>query len=158
VIGGGLVGVELVGELTAFADDVLRFYPRIRRDEVRFRLFEAGPRILPELDAKLAATRPACSSGAGLTSRSRRLSGRSRPGTVRLENDTIDAGTIVLAAGIVPSAVASAIPVARDQRGRIAVDATMRSRSHPQVWALGDCAAIPGRTAVPTRAGPACSP
>src|SRR5262245_37575088 len=56
VIGGGLVGTELVGELTAFADDVLRFYPRIRRDEVRFRLFEAGPRILPEIDAKLAAT------------------------------------------------------------------------------------------------------
>ena len=27
VIGGGLVGVELVGELTAFADDVLRFSP-----------------------------------------------------------------------------------------------------------------------------------
>ena len=40
----------------AFAHDVLRFYPRIRRDEVRFRLFEAGPRILPEVDAKLAAT------------------------------------------------------------------------------------------------------
>src|SRR5262249_14632931 len=40
--------------------------------------------------------------------------------------------------------VASAIPVIRDQRGRIAVDATMRSLSHPQVWALGDCAAIPG--------------
>ena len=56
VIGGGLVGTELVGELTAFADDVLRFYPRIRRDEVCFRLFEAGPRILPEIDAKLAAT------------------------------------------------------------------------------------------------------
>jgi Pyridine nucleotide-disulphide oxidoreductase len=55
VIGGGLVGVELAGELTAFADDVLRFYPRIRRDEVCFRLFEAGPRILPEVDAKLAA-------------------------------------------------------------------------------------------------------
>jgi len=34
----------------------LRFYPRIRRDEVRFRLFEAGPRILREVDAKLAAT------------------------------------------------------------------------------------------------------
>jgi NADH dehydrogenase len=50
----------------------------------------------------------------------------------------------VLAAGIVPSAVASAIPVVRDQRGRIAVDAAMRSCSHPQVWALGDCAAIPG--------------
>jgi NADH dehydrogenase len=73
-------------------------------------------------------------------------------GRVRLENDTIDAGTIVLAAGIVPSAVASAISVIRDQRGRISVDATMRSRSHPQVWALGDCAAIPGPDGRPSPA------
>jgi NADH dehydrogenase len=54
IIGGGLVGIELLGELTAFADDVLRYYPRIRRDELRFYLFEAGPRTLPEIDPKLA--------------------------------------------------------------------------------------------------------
>src|SRR4029077_84096 len=54
VIGGGLVGVELLGELTAFADNILRFYPRLRRDELRFHLFEAGARILPEVDQKLA--------------------------------------------------------------------------------------------------------
>ena len=59
-------------------------------------------------------------------------------------NEIIAAGTIVLAAGIVPSVVATAIPVVHDQRGRIAVDGTMRSRSHTNVWALGDCAAIPG--------------
>jgi len=65
-------------------------------------------------------------------------------GRVYLADETINTGTIVLAPGIVPSAIASAIPVVHDQRGRIAVDGTMRSRSHPQVWALGDCAAIPG--------------
>jgi NADH dehydrogenase len=144
VIGGGLVGVELVGELTAFADDVLRLYPRIRRDEVCFRLFEAGPRVLPELDAKLAAMAARVLERRGVDIQVSTAVRSIETGRVRLENDTIDAATIVLAAGIVPSAVASAMPVARDQRGRIAVDATMRSRSHPQVWALGDCAAIPG--------------
>jgi NADH dehydrogenase len=144
VIGGGLVGVELVGELTAFADDVLRFYPRIRRDEVCFRLFEAGPRILPEIDAKLAATAARVLQRRGVDIQVSTAARSIEAGRVRLQNDTIDAGTIVLTAGIVPSAVASAIPVLRDQRGRIAVDATMRSRSHPQIWALGDCAAIPG--------------
>jgi NADH:ubiquinone reductase (H+-translocating) len=54
VIGGGLVGVELLGELTAFADDIIRFYPNLRREEVSFHLFEAGERILPEVDGKLA--------------------------------------------------------------------------------------------------------
>jgi NADH dehydrogenase len=144
VIGGGLVGVELLGELSAFADDVLRFYPRIRQQEMKFRLFEAGPRILPEIDEKLgtAAMRVLQQRGADI-----RVATPVRsiePGRVHLSNETIESGTIVLAAGIVPNAIASAIPVTHDQRGRISVDETMRSRSHPNVWALGDCAAIPG--------------
>jgi NADH dehydrogenase len=144
VIGGGLVGTELVGELTAFADDVLRFYPRIRRDEICFRLFEAGPRILPEIDAKLAATAARVLERRGVEIQASTAVRSIETGRVRLGTDIIYADTIVLTAGIVSSAVVSAIPVVRDQRGRIAVDATMRSRSHPQVWALGDCAAIPG--------------
>jgi NADH dehydrogenase len=144
VIGGGLVGVELLGELTAFADDVLRFYPRLRREEIRFLLFEAGARILPEIDQKLAgmATRVLRKRGADI-----RASTPVRAiadGRVYVADEIIDAGTIVLAAGIVPSLVAAAIPVVHDRAGRIAVDAAMRSRSHPNVWALGDCAAIPG--------------
>ena len=144
VIGGGLVGVELLGELTAFADDILRYYPRIRRDEMRFHLFEAGPRILPEIDAKLgeAATRILRRRGADI--RASTPVRAIEPRSVRLADETIEAGTIVLAAGIVPSPVAVRIPVAHDERRRIAVDATMRSRSHPEVWALGDCAAVPG--------------
>jgi NADH dehydrogenase len=50
----------------------------------------------------------------------------------------------VLAAGIVPSEAAGRIPVEHDERGRIVVDASMRSLSRPNVWAIGDRAAIPG--------------
>ena len=144
IVGGGLVGVELLGELTAFADDVLRYYPRLRRDECRFHLLEAGARILPEVDPKLADT-------AGKVLRRRQAEIRTativraiEPGLVHLANETIEAGTIVLTAGIVPNAAAARVPVAHDARGRISVDATMRSVSHPAVWALGDCASIPG--------------
>ena len=144
VIGGGLVGVELLGELTAFAEDVLRLYPRIRRDELRFQLFEAGPRILPEIDERLAAVASGVLHRRGTDVRVATAVRSIEPGRVHLSNESITTGTVVLAAGTVPSAIASAIPVVHDQRGRIAVDGTMRSRSHPQVWALGDCAAIPG--------------
>jgi len=131
VIGGGLVGTELLGELTAFVDDVLRFYPRISRDEIRFHLFEAGPRILPEIDEKLAAVASRVLQRRGADVRVATPVRSIDGGRVHLANETIDACTIVLAAGIVPSAIASAIPVVHDQRGRIAVDETMRSRSHP---------------------------
>jgi NADH:quinone reductase (non-electrogenic) len=143
-IGGGLVGVELLGELTAFTGDVLRFYPRIRRDEINFRLFEAGPRILPEIDEKLATVALRVLQQRGADIRTGTSVRSIEAGRVHLANETIDADTIVLAAGIVPNAIARAIPVAHDPRGRLAVDATMRSVSHPEVWALGDSAAIPG--------------
>ena len=144
IIGGGLVGVELLGELTAFADDVLRYYPRLSRDEVRFHLFEASPRILPELDPALAevATEVLRQRGADIRASTPVRSIES--GRVQMPDETIDTGTIVLAAGIVPNAVAARIPVLRDKRGRIVVDGTMRSQSHTEVWALGDCATIPG--------------
>jgi NADH dehydrogenase len=144
VIGGGLVGVELLGELTAFVEDVLRYYPRIRRDELRFMLFEAGARILPEIDERLAAVAANVLRRRGADIHVSTPVQAIEPGRVRVGNEIIDAGTIVLTAGIVPSIVAGDMSVARDQRGRIAVDETMRSRSHPNVWALGDCAAIPG--------------
>jgi NADH:quinone reductase (non-electrogenic) len=144
VIGGGLVGVELLGELTAFAGDILRYYPRLRRDELRFFLFEAGPRTLPEVDPGLAAVATRVLQRRGADIRAGTPVRSIEPGRVHLAEETIEAGTIVLAAGIVPNAVAAGIPVAHDERGRIAVDAAMRSRSHPEIWALGDCAAIPG--------------
>src|SRR6266478_3880895 len=54
VIGGGLVGVELFGELTAFVDAIAPLYKHVNRDEVRFVLLEGGDRIIPEINAKLA--------------------------------------------------------------------------------------------------------
>jgi NADH dehydrogenase len=144
IIGGGLVGIELLGELTVFTNDILRYYPRLRREEIRFHLFEATPRVLPELDASLAeiATRILRRRGADI-----RVSTPVRavePGRVRLAEEIVEAETVVLVAGIAPNEAVGRIPVARDERGRIAVDSTMRSRSHPEVWAIGDCASIPG--------------
>jgi NADH:ubiquinone reductase (H+-translocating) len=144
IIGGGLVGVELLGELTDFAEDILRYYPGVRRDELSFTLFEAGARLLPETTPFLAeyAAHILWARGAGLHPATpvRAI----EAGVVRWDGGTIAADTIVLAAGTTPSGAAAEIPVERDSRGRIVTNATMRSISHPDVWALGDCASIPG--------------
>ena len=144
VVGGGLVGVELLGELTAFAANVLRYYPSLRHEDVPFHLLEAGARILPEVDPKLAEVAADVLRRRGADIRVATPVRAIEPERVQLAGESIDAGTIVLAAGIVPNATAAHIPVAHDTRGRIVVDETMRSTSHPNIWALGDCAAIPG--------------
>lgn len=137
------MGVELLGELTALIDGALRYYPNIRRNELRLHLFEAGPRLLHESTPFLGEY-----AGRVLRRRGAELHTSTRieaiePGVVRWQDGIIEADTIILAAGIVPNAVAASIEVARDKRGRIVTDAAMRSVSHANVWALGDCAVIP---------------
>ena len=53
IVGGGLVGVELIGELTEFVFAVADLYRHVRRDEVRFELIEGAPHLVPELEADL---------------------------------------------------------------------------------------------------------
>ena len=144
VIGGGLVGVELFGELTAFVDEIIRFYRHVDRDEVRFFLLQAVDRIMPEIDPGLAdyATR-VLAARRGVEVRTNAPVQGVEPGKVHLKGETIEAGTIVLAAGIVPNPIVAGLPVEKDKRGHIVVGATMRSESHPELWALGDCAFVP---------------
>ncbi|HTU25928.1 MAG TPA: NAD(P)/FAD-dependent oxidoreductase [Pirellulales bacterium] len=145
IIGGGLVGVELLGELTAFVDGIVPLYKHVRRDEVRLILLQHGERIMPEIDPKLADYGMKVLSGRrGTEIRTHTLVQSLEFGKVHLPDETIDTETIILAAGIVPSPVVAALPVEKDKHGHIQVDATMRSASHPEVWALGDCASIPG--------------
>jgi NADH dehydrogenase len=150
IIGGGLVGVELFGELTAFVDGITPRYKHISRDEVRFRLLEGTDRIMPEIDPPLAdygarvlAKRP------GAAIQTNTLVRAIEPDKVRLPEETIEADTIILVAGIVPNPVVAGLPVEKDKRGHIVVDGTMRCPSRAEVWALGDCASIPAPDSKP---------
>lgn len=144
IIGGGLVGVELFGELTAFVDGITPLYRHIGRDEIRMNLLQGGDRLMPEIAPELA------DYGTRVLSKRRGAEIRTdcpvrsiEPGKVHLAQETLVAQTIVLAAGIVPNPIVAALPVEKDKRGHIIVGGDMRSTSHPNVWALGDCAVVP---------------
>ena len=144
IIGGGLVGVELLGELTAFVDGIAALYKHVDRGEVRFYLLQGGDRIMPEIDPALAEYGARVLDGRrGADIRTHALVQGIEPGKVRLPKEIIEAETIVLAAGIIPNPVVAGLPVPKDKRGHIAVNATMRCPSFPEVWAVGDCASIP---------------
>jgi NADH:ubiquinone reductase (H+-translocating) len=144
IIGGGLVGVELFGELTAFADGITPLYKHVNRDQVRFILLQGGDRIMPEISPKLAGYGArVLSQRRGADIRTKTIVRAIEPGKVHLPEETIEAETIILAAGIVPNPVVAGLAVEKDKRGHIMVDGTMRCQSHPEVWALGDCALIP---------------
>jgi NADH dehydrogenase len=160
IIGGGLVGVELFGELTAFADGIVPLYKHVNRDEVRFVLLQGADRIMPEINSKLADYGArVLGKRCGADIRTKTIVRGIEPGKVHLapsppplspggrgdkgEGETIEADTIILAAGIVPNPVVAGLTVDKDKRGHIVVDGTMRCPRHPEVWAIGDCAFIP---------------
>ena len=145
IIGGGLVGVELLGELTSFVEGIVPLYEHVSRDEVHLVLLQGAMRIMPEIDPELAEY------GARVLAARRGVDVRTNvrvqaiePHKVHMANETIVADTIVLAAGVAPSPVIAGLPIAKDRGGRMLVEPTMRCPSHPEVWALGDCASIPG--------------
>ena len=144
IIGGGLVGVELFGELTAFADGIVPLYKRVNREEVRFILLQAGERIMPEMNPKLAEYGSRVLGGRSGAKIRTKVPVRSiERGKVHLQEETIEAETVVLAAGILPNPIVTGLPVEKDKRGHIVVDGTMRCPSRPELWAIGDCASIP---------------
>jgi NADH:ubiquinone reductase (H+-translocating) len=145
VVGGGLVGAELLGELTTFADGIRPLYKHVNGDEIRFLLVQGAERVMPEIDPTLAgygARELARRRGVDLRTNTRVRA--IEPGKVRLAGETLAADTIVLAAGNVPNPVVAGLPVEKDRGGRVVVEPTMRCRGRPEVWALGDCASIPG--------------
>jgi NADH dehydrogenase len=144
IIGGGHVGVELMGELSEFVHRVARSFPRLRAEEIGFDLIQSGPRIMPEMSEPLAAYAAAALERRGVRIRTHTRVARIEKGRVHLpDGETIAATTIIASTGVTPSPVLADLPLAKDPRGRVVTDATMRSTSHPEVWALGDNAAIP---------------
>ncbi|MGE5226731.1 MAG: NAD(P)/FAD-dependent oxidoreductase [Planctomycetaceae bacterium] len=144
LVGAGFAGVELFGELEDLARAAVRRYPGLRREDMRWVLVEAGPRILPELDDGLAAY-----ASERLRERGIELATGTRlssvdDGVVRLTNgEVFRAETVVWTAGVRPSPLPreSGFPV--DERGRVRVDVALRIEGLADAWAAGDVAAVP---------------
>jgi NADH dehydrogenase len=147
IVGGGLVGVELIGEFTEFVANVIRHYRNVPNDAARFILLDSGDRIMKEMSEDLSGYAKRILQERGVDVRNGVRVKEIQPGRVVI-NDTeaIDAETIILGTGVRPSPFQAAFPLDKDRRGRIAVDGSMRSTSHRFVWSLGDCAAIPDPT------------
>jgi NADH dehydrogenase len=144
VIGAGLVGVELVGELTAFVRHIAESYPRAGKVPFTFHLIEHGPHILVEMEQDLADYAAGVLERRGVKIHTSCDARRIEPERVELADGTaIDAATIVLAAGVAPHPLIASFPLEKDRKGRIATESTMRTKSRPEVWAIGDCASIP---------------
>jgi NADH dehydrogenase len=144
VVGAGFVGVELVGEVTEFLVNVSRLYRNVSKDEIRFELIEAGPRVAPEFEETMSDHITKVLASRGVRIRTGTPVERIEAMSLTLRGgETIEAETIVVATGVAPSPKLAALPLEKSRKGAVVVEPTMRVKDRPEVWALGDCASIP---------------
>ncbi|MBV9791568.1 MAG: FAD-dependent oxidoreductase [Chloroflexi bacterium] len=157
IAGGGYAGTEIAAALCEHLHSLIRRdYPAIRRDECRVVLVHPGATILPELagtrgesgDRKAFprlvayATRHLQRMGVELMTETRVV--WTTPGEVGLSNgQRIPARTIISAVGTRPARLIEQLLVAHDAGGRLLVDDSLQVKDQAQVWAGGDCAAVP---------------
>jgi NADH dehydrogenase len=143
VVGGGYSGVEVTGEITDLLRESCRFYGGLRPADIRVTLLEGRDRILPELPASLSDFARRKMTRRGIDIRTGAVAQAVTDRGVRLKGGPdVEAGTVVCTIGttVNPLLTAAGLPLTRN---RVRTGPDMRVEGHDNVWALGDCAAVP---------------
>jgi len=143
-VGAGYAGVEALAELNDLAHAALRFYPNLRGVPQRWVLVDAAPKILPEIPRRLGeyAARHLERRGIELHVATTLESYDGRE-AVLSDGTRVPARTLVWSAGVRAHPLLGELGLPLDERGRVLVDEMLRVQERENVWALGDCAAVP---------------
>jgi NADH dehydrogenase len=144
VVGGGPTGVETAGAVAElYRADFARDYPRLPQQEARVVLVEAGPTIFSMFKPNLQTYAQKALEDRTVEVRTGTAVESVAPTRVRLKTgEEIRAHTLVWGAGLQASAVGRTLGVEPGRGGRIAVGPDLTLAGHPEVYVLGDIAAI----------------
>jgi NADH:ubiquinone reductase (H+-translocating) len=143
-VGGGYAGIEALGELEDLARDAASLTSSVSRDEMRWVLVEATDGILPEVGPSLGNYALDVLRDRGVEIHLGTRLEDAREGRMQLSDSSeFEAQTIVWTAGVKGHPLSGDLGLPLDDRGRIQVDAAMRATEIGDVWAAGDCAAVP---------------
>lgn len=143
VIGGGPTGVEMAGAIADVARHALP--PDFRRIDpalARVLLVEAGPRILPSFPERLSIYAERALTRLGVEVRTGTAVTEIDAEGVLLGDQRIAAGAVIWAAGVRASPAAGWLGAAHDRAGRVEVESDLTLPGHPEVFVIGDTAAV----------------
>jgi NADH dehydrogenase len=145
IVGGGPTGVELAGILPTLArEGFRRDFRRIDPSDVRVLLLEGGPRLLSAFPDALSAHAYQDLQELGVQCRTGTIVTRVTPDAVYIGDERIATRTIFWAAGNAASPLIRAMKVPTDRAGRAIVEHDLSVPNHPNVFVVGDAAAVEG--------------
>ncbi|MBX3460719.1 MAG: NAD(P)/FAD-dependent oxidoreductase [Planctomycetes bacterium] len=146
IVGAGPTGVELAGALAEIARKTMaRDFRNFDPARSRVLLLDATDRVLPAFPPQLSASAAKQLETLGVEVRTgARVTAIDEAG-VQLGDERIDARTVIWAAGVQASPMGKALGAPTDRAGRVLVEPDLSVPGHPDVFVIGDLAAVKHR-------------
>jgi NADH dehydrogenase len=142
VVGGGPTGVELAGLIPDVLRGIRRDFRRVDPTRARVVLIEGGPRLLAAFPQEISDRARADLEELGVEVRLNSVVTRVERGVACIGDDCIHTRTIFWAAGNAASPLGKMLGVPLDRAGRVIVQPDLSIPGHPEVFVVGDLAAL----------------
>ncbi len=147
VVGGGYSGVETAGQILDLIADVKALYQNLRSFSSRVVLVHSGPFLLPDIGERLGRYAEEQLRARGLEVRlNSRVTAITATKAVIDNGECIETCCVVSTIGNAPHPLVTSLAKRYSLpqlKGRLVTEPTMQIKGHPNVWSIGDCAAIP---------------
>jgi NADH dehydrogenase len=144
VVGGGPTGVETAGAMAElYRAELAKDYPDIPQEEARVILVEAGPELFSMFKPNLREYAAKALTDRTVEVRTGEAVAGVSPTRVTLKSgEVLNAHTLVWGAGLQGTPVALTFGLDLERGNRIGVDGDLTLPGHPEVYVVGDAAAI----------------
>ncbi|MGN6606181.1 MAG: NAD(P)/FAD-dependent oxidoreductase [Jatrophihabitans sp.] len=146
VVGAGYTGTEVAAQGELLTRRLVRQLPALRDQPIRWVLADLADRVLPELDRHLSAAADRVLRGRGVDVRLGQSVEHAEHDAVRMSNgELIPTRSLIWCVGVRPDELVGRLGLGTEH-GRLVVEPTLAVPGRPEVFAGGDCAAVPDLT------------
>jgi NADH dehydrogenase len=144
VVGGGPTGVETAGAVAElYRSELAKDYPTIPQDAARVILVEAGPELFSMFKPKLREYATKALTERTVEVKTGEAVAAVSPNRVTLKSgEVINAHTLVWGAGLQGNQMVQSLDLELERGNRIGVGDDLTLPGHPEVYVVGDVAAI----------------
>ncbi|MEU4238719.1 FAD-dependent oxidoreductase [Actinoplanes sp. NPDC026619] len=145
VVGAGYTGTEVAAQGVLYTEDLVKPYPELH-GKPRWLLLDTAERVLPSLDRRLADAADGVLHERDVEVLMKTSVQEATAAGVRLSTgDFVPSRSLIWCVGVRPDPVIERLGLPTDQ-GRLVVDEFLNVTGYPDVYAIGDAAAVPDLT------------
>jgi NADH dehydrogenase len=146
VVGAGYTGTEVTAQGQLMTTRLAKTLPGLAGQQIRWLLLDTAPRLLPELDPRLSKTADRVLRRRGVEVRTGQSVAEALDGQVQLSTgEKVATRSLIWCVGVRADPLVSDLNLDTN-RGRLVVDEFMAVPGAPDIYACGDCAAVPDLT------------